>query len=579
MTTAPYTAEVAALRGRDHGQVLRAVAYGGNLDASIDLTVRSARVTFDEFTAPRVTADLEAAGDTLEELAELARLDPRAGVRVAIEAGYVLDDGTEDVAEFVDLGLRRVTVNRPDVAVTLTLASDEARVIDASAAVAATITGPSHTAAIAGLIRQALSPPPAINTAGADTPGPAVTVDPVTDRWATIADLADRQNLRVYDAGLRVWKIETPPRLTEPAVTLQGGPGGTLTATSSSTDRDVWANYVTLIYRWRTAADVDKEVRATAMTTTGPYRITGDAGKKIFVHNRDVPTTQAEANAAALAVLARSVTRSAAQSVTAVAAWWLRPGMTARVTDVAGTTDRIVSRVEFRYPDRLMTVASRLPDPGDEAGVATAASTTTPPPVIPSDPPPPRVVDPPAEDDTKQVYTSSWKASGFATYRGNGVKRTDSGADHDVLFGNSGTGVNGNQSGILLFAAANSTGDETGKTIPQALTGATVQWVRLRAFASWFWSYNGGTARLGVIAAATLPATYTGARPFKSVPDWRRNTTRTVDLTTSAVKSALANGSPLGVTVGPGGSNAQEWYGKLSADGANTPTLTIRYVK
>lgn len=572
MSPGVYSSTAPALLSGAHDQILRAVAYGGNLDGSVELVIRSARITFDEFTAPRVNAELECSADTLEELAVLAQLDARAGVRVAVEAGYVLADDTEDVHDFVDLGLRKVTASRPANTVQLSLSSDEALVIDASAAVAATVSTPATTSAITALIRQTIAPAPAVIVSA--PVGPAVAVNPVTDRWATIADLADRAEIRVYDEGLRIWRIAPPPTAaTVPDVTIAGGAGGTLTQSASSIDREPWANYVTLVYRWRDTTDVDREIRATAYATTGPYRVTGPAGKKIKIDRRDVPTTQAEANAAAGALLRRYLTRASAQTIDAVSALWVRPGHTARISDVTGTADRIVSRVEFRHPDRMMTISSRLPDPAVVTATPTTVVTSTPPAA-------PRTPDPTPEEDTVTTYTSTWKANAFATFRAGGVKRTDSDVDHVVAFGNSGTGVNGNQTGVFLFTAANSTGDETGKTITQALTGVkSIDWIRFRGFAAHFWSYAGGSVRLGYLAAASMPASYASAKPYKTVTDWRRNSWRTSDLTSSAFKAALIAGTSRGVTAGPGASNAQAYYGKLSADGANTPSLTIRYRK
>jgi hypothetical protein len=224
-----------------------------------------------------------------------------------------------------------------------------------------------------------------------------------------------------------------------------------------------------------------------------------------------------------------------------------------------------------------MDVVSRRPAPPDENGYAAAVVTTTPvpPPMTPTVPTP----DPAPETATKRTYTSTWAASAFATYRGSGVKRTDSLVDTETVHGNSGTGVNGNQTGVFLFTAANSTGDEDGKTLSAALAGATVTRVRFRAYASHWYSYAGGTARLGYLAATALPASYTGAKPFATVTAWKRNTARTVDLSSSAFRAALAAGTARGVTVGPGASSASAYYGKLAATGPNTPTLTVTYVK
>lgn len=566
-----YAEDTPQLITGPHGQVFRAHADHPSFDGPIELDVTTATVTLDEQRAPRVAATLTI---VTPAAAVLAQLDPRAGVRVILEAGYIRPGGDEDVSPVFDLGLRRTVARRPGDTTTLELAGDEALVIDASPAVAATVSSPTTTGAMLALIGQAISPAPRSSSTG--PAGPAVNLNPVPDRWAAVADLGDRIGARAYDDGTRTWRIGPDAAAGTAVHTIKVGAGGTVTESTDSTSRDSWFNYVQHVYRWRPTGGTDQQIVATAVVTGGPYAITGPAGKRISLDERSVPTTQADANAAAAAVLARQLTRSRERPLTAVAAWWVRPGDTVKVQrDTAqAPADELLSSVVFRVPDGLMDVTTRQLDP---AGLHTVDTTTPPPdPATPSTPKPPTVdPTPPA----KQTYTSTWEGNASGSYRGTGVKRTD--LPGEVAQGYYG-GTNGNQSAVVTFNSANSTGDETGKSISTALTGATVTRVEVFLYATHWFSYAGGTARIGYANLTAVPATFTGAKPYVSATGWKRDTGRWVTITSSALASALTSGACRAITVGPGASTSSTYYGKfadVTATSSRRPKLRITYSK
>ena len=120
----PYLAgAAAALAAGPLEHVVRIVATHPDWAEDVALDVDSASVTFDEGWAPHVQAQLQCR--LPDDLGVLADLDPRAGVRVQIEAGYVLD-GAEDVHVLADLGLRSRTILRPQNLVRLNTSGDEA---------------------------------------------------------------------------------------------------------------------------------------------------------------------------------------------------------------------------------------------------------------------------------------------------------------------------------------------------------------------------------------------------------------------------------------------------------------------
>ena len=143
------------------------------------------------------------------------------------------------------------------------------------------------------------------------------------------------------------------------------------------------------------------------------------------------------------------------------------------------------------------------------------------------------------------------------------------------------SGTNGNQFSITLFTAANSTGDETGKTITQALTGATLSKVEVWAYASHWNGYDGGTARLGYYNGTSLPASASSPAPYVTVPGWRRETGRWVTITSKAAIAALLAGTARGVTFGKGVGTDREYYGKFNgaSSSSNRPKLRLTYAK
>lgn len=578
MSPAPYLDDAEAILAQAHGHIVRARATTSTWSVDLDLVDDQGAVAldFDEQRAPRAQGRLLCALPATP--ADLERLDPRAGVRVELDLGYRRPGGDQDVAQAVDLGLRRVAVDYAARTMTLTLAGDEALVVDAAAVAVGKVDAASHAAGVEGLLVQAINPAP--NFVSAVPGDTAALVDPVTDRWSTAQDLADRKECALFDDGLRTFRLEPVPTVAStPAASLTVGAGGTVLEPAADLARDEWFNYVCLRYRWRNAAGADQVVTSTAYVASGPYAISGDAGKRILLDDRAVPTTQAQANAAARAILGRQLSRSRSFTFTAIAAYWLRPGSTVSVTLPGGRPEaHLVSRIAFQPLAGTMTLTTRLPDP-----TATIATTTAAPPV-PTDPSPAPTPDP--APPARVRYVSDWVASSSATYRGSGAQRTD--LPDRIGQGYNPGSINGNQSSVVLFTAANSTPapgqrGETGKTITQALAGATVHSVQAYGFALHWWSAAGGTGRVGWARLTSLPSTFTGAKVRSNVTDWARNSGRWATLTSSELTAGLLDGSVRALTFGPGVGTSTEFYGLLAgaahANASLRPRLRITYSK
>lgn len=561
MSTSPFDATTEALLAESHRQVVRARATHPNFSAPMELDLEDCSLSWDGARAPRVQASLTC--KVPETVADLAVIDPRLGVRVEIDCGYILPGGEEDVQTIADLGLRQIKVSRPDNRVLLECASDEALLIDASPAANASTTGATTAAAITDLIGQGISPAPMVTSS---VTGPSVTVDPVTDRFETVRDLADRVNAKVYDDGLRDWFIVPAPTVAAtPNMSLTVGEGGTILDSDSTLTRDGWFNYVYLRYRWTNTSGVDQSVQATAAINEGPFAITGPSGKRIYMEEREVPTTQAEANAAAAALLDRFMTRSTTYSLSSIAAYWLRPGQTVSVTlPLAPAAKHLVERITFRPLLGTMDLETR-----EDTETYTAAPITTTPTSGGSVPDP----EPPAA----QTYTTVWTANASQTYKQGGSQNTFT---TDAIQGYYDS-TNGNQQAVILFTGTATSGSHSGQSITTALSGATVSKVEVYLYAN-HWYYNGGgTARIGKYGGTTIPSTYTGAAPYVTATGWQAGSGRWVTITSSALITELLSGFCRGVTVGPGVGTDRTYYGKFNGAAASSgkPQLRITYAK
>lgn len=116
------------------------------------------------------------------------------------------------------------------------------------------------------------------------------------------------------------------------------------------------------------------------------------------------------------------------------------------------------------------------------------------------DPPSP----PPA---TKRTYTTTWRSSHLAAYRGSGARRTDVSG---LAYQGYAVPINGAQTGLAAFLDGATAGDERGKTLVTALSGATVTEVWVRARVKHTYNSAGGTIRFGWTTGRTFPSTFTG---------------------------------------------------------------------
>lgn len=352
-----FSDDIQTVTSQSHGQVFSAVAVLADA-STVTLDVESARIGWAETRAPRVSASLTC--KVPDSVDTLTALDPRLGVRVQCTVGYVRPDGVE-TALIADLGLRSRTVRRPENAMTLECASDEALAVDNAPVFGGTVSASTVPLAIQALINQALDPDPSFTITARDNT--ATSEVDISDRWTTADDLADQIGADIYDDGLRNWYIvERPTIASQSVAALKVGENGTILDSSSTLERDNWANVVRVRYQWTDASNVDHTVVGTA-TATGVYAPSSTVPTRVWTEDRETPTTTIKANRAAASLLARFLARGRSYSLSSVAMWWVRPGDTVTVQLPTGDQERhIVVSVDFEVPDYTMTLTTRLPD-------------------------------------------------------------------------------------------------------------------------------------------------------------------------------------------------------------------------
>lgn len=180
--------------------------------------------------------------------------------------------------------------------------------------------------------------------------------------------------------------------------------------------------------------------------------------------------------------------------------------------------------------------------------------------------------DPQPTTPTKRRYTSMWRATDSATYRQSGTKRTD--ADDLVQGYVSAGAVNGHNQACILFGATSASEGEAGKSINQALTGATLVKAEVWIYFNGWYNSAGGTARLGKLGGTTLPSTL-NATASKSVDGWKSDQGRWVTIPNSWISDGNR-----GITLGGGTSRLSAYYGRAQgASGAlsRRPRLRLTY--
>lgn len=367
--TAPWPPEVAQLLAAPHSQGLTATAVPRD-GAPFELTVEGYRVSMDEDRSPRVLVQLDCAA--LDSGEELERFDPRTGARVELSASYTLPSGAIETHQIADLGLRERVTERPANVMSLSCTSAESFYIEAGIDVpgGGSQTWDSPQALIRFYLEEVY---PAYGPLG----GYGVLLDTTTqganpydadtspaDFWAMLTDAAEAIDADLYDPGDRLIRLAPRRYLTAQSVlNLSTGPGGTLTDSSATVSRESWANEVHVMWEWE--GDPATAWRsARAQVSAGPYAtyVLPQAPLRVLPVERRGYISQVHADRIAGVLLRRALSRARTYTLTAVSAWWVRPGDTITVQLPTGDQERhLVSSVEHTTGGR-MQLTTRLPD-------------------------------------------------------------------------------------------------------------------------------------------------------------------------------------------------------------------------
>lgn len=189
-------------------------------------------------------------------------------------------------------------------------------------------------------------------------------MEPGQDALSMILDAAQRLNLSIYCQGDRTWRIRKPAEYVGATVLkLFAGASGTILSASTALTRGVgdgsgFHNAVCLKYSWKDGSGVDQVVYGNALVSAGTYAVS-EIGYNGYFEERQHPIgSTALANQAASNTLASLVGRGHQMTMTAHAAYWLRPGHTVTVQLPTGDQQRyLVRQVQFNPVNGTMDLA------------------------------------------------------------------------------------------------------------------------------------------------------------------------------------------------------------------------------
>jgi hypothetical protein len=178
-----------------------------------------------------------------------------------------------------------------------------------------------------------------------------------------LASIADATNSRIYCDADRVWRIRKIPEYSAtPQHSLTVGENGTILSSDSSLSRDGWFNAASIRYKWD-FSDTNKGTEwGYATINSGPFAI-GTVGRKLWSQTVDGRrATKAVLNSMAAKKLKKLISRGRSLEIEAIAAYWLRPGDTIRVTLPTGDPElHLIERITFRPLVGLMDITTRQP--------------------------------------------------------------------------------------------------------------------------------------------------------------------------------------------------------------------------
>lgn len=388
MTTGAYSPLVESLIRGPLEHEYTVLVYDPLL-APIPLTVEACSVTFDESWWPHVQAQITA--KVSDDQATLDRLDPRTRIRVEIYAGYRLPDGTRDMHLLARGWLVDRSTLRPDDTLALDVEGEEyitgrsfemtglvtiatkaawSSTTEARVAVNECLKAAGAVANVAGWDYVNASQETGWSADGADAYGVQLPVQGARP-LEVAADIAALVGAWLYADGDGIWHMPNKPVLaaSEAAHQLKVGENGTVIDSATTLERgEEWANAVLVEVAWskKVAGKWEDQdpLWGRAWLSSGTYSVT-NVGAVCAKFERRIKNLvpQTALNRMARDRLAKQITLGRSLSLSAAAAYWLRPADTVTVQLPLGTQERLlVSSVTYDLDAGLMNIRTRLPE-------------------------------------------------------------------------------------------------------------------------------------------------------------------------------------------------------------------------
>ena len=269
--------------------------------------------------------------------------------------------GVRYAFQLADLDVTETRIERPAGQITVQAVSHEARVNDYEYTTRASTSAGTASALITSLVRSVLGASwPVQNLLTTDPTFTAGQFDLDGGRWETVEQIADAAGAEAFFAASGALVIRPVPVKTKPALTITAGPGGTLTAYSSS--RGWGRNAVGVVYDDGTSRIVGYAEDSNVSSATYAGGAYGRHVRRVdvTVQAGHLPSST-DANRAAAAILRRTMAAVRSVELRAVPAPWLQPGDTVQVQLLGAVTEQqLVSSVSFPLSQLdVMTLQTR----------------------------------------------------------------------------------------------------------------------------------------------------------------------------------------------------------------------------
>lgn len=295
---------------------------------------------------------------------KLQVLDGRIRTYVRLDLGYSLNGSGVSINEAVSLRIQDAEEDILSGTITLTLQGREMEAQDAPwfAEWAGLMPRGGVKEAIEYVLSQSMNGSVTVTGTGTGhRPDLVADVNPSTgtDLWSIAAGIANSAGLKLWHDGGQTWKLL--PRYNTTGATyatmLRTGRRGTVSSIKRRLSRSEWFNEVIVEYPDSLQSN-GTPVRGIAQISGGPFGYT-NVGVKAHTVSVKGWANSDSANAAARALLTTLSARGSSYTIQAVAAYWIRPGMTVPVKTGRGPYEKqVVESVTFTPLNGLMTITT-----------------------------------------------------------------------------------------------------------------------------------------------------------------------------------------------------------------------------